>query len=206
MNIGEFLQSVNRFDLLVILFCFGMFVLGFIQGTIRRVLGLASMLFSFLFAANLREPLGGYLAQNWNDFPDEYAIMLGFGIVFVAATIAFTLVIQGFYHKQALFKKASLADELIGGLLGIVQAMFLLGAIIIILDSFFRDPTIPKSPNEFTWIRDFFEWVNTSATAELFRTRLIPGFITVFGLLIPSDLQRFYVTVSTSWLPSLTRS
>jgi uncharacterized membrane protein required for colicin V production len=41
-----------------------MFVLGFIQGTIRRVLGLASMLFSFLFAANLREPLGGYLAQT----------------------------------------------------------------------------------------------------------------------------------------------
>ena len=67
-----------------------MFVLGFVQGTIRRVLGLASMLFSFLFAANLREPLGGYLAENWNEFPDEYAVMLGFGIVFVAATIAFT--------------------------------------------------------------------------------------------------------------------
>ena len=95
-----------------------MFVLGFIQGTIRRVLGLASMLFSFLFAANLREPLGGYLAANWNQFPDEYAVMLGFGIVFVAATIAFTLVIQGFYHKQALFKKATFADEMIGGILG----------------------------------------------------------------------------------------
>ena len=115
MNIGEFLSSINRFDLLVVLFAFGMFVLGFIQGTIRRVLGLASMLFSFLFAANLREPLGGYLAQNWNDFPDEYAVMLGFGIVFVAATIAFTVVIQGFYHKQALFQKATFADEVIGG-------------------------------------------------------------------------------------------
>ena len=102
-----------------------MFVLGFIQGTIRRVLGLASMLFSFLFAANLRDPLGGYLAANWNEFPDEYAVMLGFGIVFVAATIAFTIVIQGFYHKQALFQKATFADEMIGGVLGIVQALFL---------------------------------------------------------------------------------
>jgi len=27
--------DINRFDLLVILACFGMFVLGFIQGTIR---------------------------------------------------------------------------------------------------------------------------------------------------------------------------
>lgn len=198
MNIGEFLGSINRFDLLVVLFAFGMFVLGFIQGTIRRVLGLASMLFSFLFAANLREPLGGYLALNWNDYPDEYAIMLGFGIVFVAATIAFTAVIQGFYHKQELFKKSTFADELIGGLLGIVQAFFLVGCVIIILDSFFRIPTIPQTDNEYTWIRDFFNVMNPSAFADLFRTRLIPGFISVFGLLVPSDIQAFYVSVRTS--------
>lgn len=195
MDIGEVLSSINRFDLLVVLFAFGMFVLGFIQGTIRRILGLASMLFSFLFAANLREPLGGYLAQNWNDYPDEYAVMLGFGMVFVAATIAFTVVIQGFYHKQDLFKKATFADELIGGLLGIVQALFLVGCIIVILDSFFRIPTIPRSDNEFAWIRSFFETMNTSNVADLFRTRLIPGFIAVFGLLIPTDIQAFYVTV-----------
>jgi membrane protein required for colicin V production len=195
VNIGEFLSSINRFDLLVLLFAFGMFVLGFIQGTIRRVLGLASMLFSFLFAANLREPLGNYLAANWNEYPDEYAVMLGFGIVFIAATIAFTVVIQGFYHKQALFQKATFADEVIGGVLGIVQAFFLVGCIIVILDTFFRIPTIPKTDNEFTWIRSFWEVVNTSAFADLFRTRLIPGFITVFGLLIPQNIQAFYVAV-----------
>lgn len=195
MNIGEILSSINKFDLLVVLFLFGMFVLGFIQGTIRRVLGLASMLFSFLFAANLRGPLGGYLAQNWNDYPDEYAVMLGFAIVFVAATIAFTVVIQGFYHKQELFKRATFADEMIGGLLGIVQGLFLIGAIIIILDSFFQIPTIPISPNEFSWIRSFWETIDPSTTAQIFRSTLIPGFISVFGLLIPSDLQAFYVTV-----------
>ena len=195
MNIGEFLSSINRFDLLVLLFAFGMFVLGFIQGTIRRVLGLASMLFSFLFAANLREPLGNYLAANWNEYPDEYAVMLGFGIVFIAATIAFTVVIQGFYHKQALFQKTTFADEVIGGLLGIVQAFFLVGCIIVILDTFFRIPTIPKTDNEFAWIRSFWELLNTSAFADLFRTRLIPGFITVFGLLIPQNIQAFYVAV-----------
>ena len=64
-----------------------------------------------------------YLAENWNQFPDEYAVMLGFGIVFVAATIAFTLVIQGFYHKQPLFEKATFVDEILGGILGVVQAL-----------------------------------------------------------------------------------
>lgn len=195
MNIGEVLGSINRFDLLVVLFAFSMFVLGFIQGTIRRVLGLASMLFSFLFAANLREPLGGYLAQNWTAYPAEYAVMLGFGLVFIAASIAFTVVIQGFYHKQDLFTKATFADEVIGGLLGVVQAFFLVGCVIVILDSFFRIPTVPKSENEIAWIRDLFNVMNTSSVGDLFRTRLIPGFIAVFGLLIPSTLQSFYVTI-----------
>jgi uncharacterized membrane protein required for colicin V production len=193
VNIGDILSSINRFDLLVVLLCFGMFVLGFIQGTIRRLLGLASMLFSFLFAANLRGPLGGYLASNWNQFPDEYAVMLGFGIVFVAATIAFTIVIQGFYHKQSLFKKATVADELIGGVLGVVQALLLVLCVIVILDSAFRIPTMPKSDGELPWIRGLYDVMNTSTTADLFRSRIIPGFINVFGLLIPADLQAFYV-------------
>ena len=108
------------------------------------------------------------------------------------------MVIQGFYHKQALFQKASFADEVIGGLLGIVQALFLIGCIIVILDSFFLDPTIPKSDNEYTWIRSLFDLMNESGFADLFRTWLIPGFITVFGLLIPTDIQAFYVAVRTS--------
>ena len=191
MNIGDIL-NVNKFDLLVIFLCFGMFVLGFAQGTIRRVLGLASMLFSFLFAANLRDPVGGYLAQNWNQFPDEYAIMLGFLIVFVAATIAFTLVIQGFYHRQALFKKATFADELIGGFLGIVQALLLVLAVIVILDSFFTDGRIPKSDAELPWLRSLFETYDTSVTAEIFRSRIIPGFMNVFGLLVPDDLKALF--------------
>ena len=189
------LLAVNRFDLLVFFLCFGMFVLGFIQGTIRRVLGLASMLFSFLFAANLRAPLGNYLAANWNQFPDEYAVMLGFLIVFVAATIAFTLVIQGFYHKQDLFKKATFADELIGGILGIVQALLLVLCVIVILDSFFRIPGIPKSDGELPFLRQFYDFMNTSATASAFRSTIIPGFISVFGLLIPNDLKAFYVAI-----------
>jgi len=193
VDIGSFLGSINKFDLLVLLFAFGMFVLGYVQGTIRRVLGLASMLFSFLFAANLRDSVGSYLALNWNQFPDEYAVMLGFGIIFVAATIAFTLVIQGFYHKQSLFRRATVADEIIGGLLGIVQALFLVGCVIVILDSFFRLPGMPQTDGEIPFLRNFWGVLDTSTTAEIFRSRLIPGFIQVFGLLIPQDLQALYV-------------
>ena len=195
MDIGGFLTSINKFDLLVLFLCFGMFVLGYIQGTIRRVLGIASMLFSFLFAANLRGPLGGYLAANWNQFPDEYAVMLGFGIVFVAATIAFTIVIQGFYHKQSLFQKATVADEIIGGVLGVVQALLLILCVIVILDSFFRNPGLPQTDGELLFLRQAWEQINVSATAGVFRSTIIPAFLSVFGFLTPQDIKNFYLAL-----------
>jgi uncharacterized membrane protein required for colicin V production len=184
--------DINRFDLLVVLACFGMFVLGFIQGTIRRVLGLASMLFSFLVAANLRDPLGNYLATEWNQFPDEYAVMLGFGIVFVAATIAFTLIIQGFYHKQALFKKATVVDEVVGGVLGVVELLFFVGCVIVILDSFFTLSNVPESSGEIPFLRNLWDTINTSQTAVIFRENLIPAFVAVFGFVLPPFIKQLY--------------
>ncbi len=191
MNISDLL-NVNRFDLIVVLAGFGMFVLGFIQGTIRRVLGLAAMLFSFLLAANLRDPLGNYLANEWNQFPDEYARMLGFGIVFATATIAFTLIIQGFYHKQALFKKATVVDEVIGGLLGVVELLFFVGCVIVILDSFFTLPNMPVSDGEIPFLRNLWGAIDTSTTAQIFRETLIPAFVAIFAFILPQFIKDAY--------------
>ena len=39
--------------------------------------------------------------------------------------------------------------------------------------------------------------MNTSVTADIFRSRIIPGFIAVFGLLIPNDIKAIYVIVTS---------
>jgi uncharacterized membrane protein required for colicin V production len=197
VNVGEAILNFNRFDLLFLLFLFGMFVLGFMQGTIRRLLGLGSMAFSFLFAANLTNVVGPFLADNWNQFPNEYAVMLGFLIVFVAANVAFSLIIQGFYHRQPLFAKYTFVDEVLGGILGVVQGAFLVGCLIVILDSYFLIPGAPQSGGELPFLRSFFDFYNDSGTAELFRTQLIPGFFNIFGILIPDNVQTFYTNPPT---------
>ena len=194
MNVGDAIINFNRFDLLFLLFLFGMFVLGFMQGTIRRLLGLGSMLFSFLLAANLRGIIGPFLAENWNQFPDEYAVMLGFLIVFIASTVAFSLIIQGFYHRTPLFQKYQFVDEAIGGILGVIQGAFFLGCIFVILDSYFLIPGAPQTSGELPILRSFFDFYNDSGTAYLYRSQLIPGFYTIFGLFIPDDLKKFYVS------------
>ena len=192
MDLGAFLGGIGVPDLLIILYFFGFFVLGFAQGTLRRLLGLGSMLFSFFLAANLAGPLGEFLGANWTQFPAQYSYMVGFATIFFAATVAFALVIQGFYRPQPLFEKARFVDEILGGLVGLVQAAVLFGAVLIILDSFFRIPGIPADAQELPFLRDLWTFLDSTKAADLFRDTLIPVFFAVFGFLVPDNIESMY--------------
>jgi uncharacterized membrane protein required for colicin V production len=186
------LNGTGTVDLLILLYFIGFFVLGFAQGTLRRLLGIASILFSFLLAANLAQPLGEFLAANWTQFPAQYSYMVGFGTVFVAAAIACALVVQGFYHPQPLFAKARWADEIIGGLLGLVEAALLFAIALIILDSYFAIPGIPADPQELPFLREFWTAIDPTKFAEFFRDTVIPGFFLVVGFFIPEGIKATY--------------
>ena len=192
MDLGNFLDGISTVDLLIFLYFIGFFVLGFAQGTIRRLIGIASILFSFLFAANIAKPLGEYLGQNWTQFSKEYSLMIGFATVFFASAIAFALVAQGLYKSQPLFPKARFLDEIIGGILGLIEAALIFGAVLVILDSFFALPGIAADPQELPFLRDFWTALDGSNAAVLFRDTLIPGFFAVFGFLIPDWLEVLY--------------
>jgi membrane protein required for colicin V production len=195
VDVGTFLEGVGTVDLLIVLYFIGFFVLGFAQGTIRRLIGIASILFSWFLAALLAEPLSNFLGANWTQFPPEYSYMIGFGTVFVASSIAFALVAQGFYKPQPLFKNARFADEILGGILGLVEAAIIYGAFLIILDSFFRIPGIPADPDELPFLREIWTAIDPTKTAELFRETLIPFFFLLTGLFIPNRIEEMYPSI-----------
>ena len=190
MDLGV-LGGIALADWLIIIYFLGFFVLGFAQGTIRRLIGIASILFSFLLAANLADPLSQFLTANWTDQNPQYSYMVGFLTVFVAASVAFALVIQGFYKPQALFEKARFVDELIGGVLGVVQAGIILGAFIVILDSYYRLNAPPRD-TELQFLRDFWTFLDSSAIVDFFRATLIPAFFVLFGFLVPDKIEAMY--------------
>ena len=192
MDIGAILEGATVVDLLILVFFVGFFVLGFAQGALRRVLGIGSMLFSFLLAANVAKPLSDFLAANWTQFPPEYSYMIGFLTIFVAGVVAFALVIQSYYEPQPLFKKYRFADEIIGGILGLVEAALLFGIVLVILDSFFTIPGIAPDPQELPFLRGIWEALDGSKTAELFRSTLIPAFFVVFGFFVPDNIEANY--------------
>jgi membrane protein required for colicin V production len=188
-------EGASAVDLLIVVYFIAFFVLGFAQGTIRRLLGIASMLFSFLLAATLARPLGDFLSANWTQFPPEYSYMIGFLTIFVAGVVAFALVIQSYYHPQPLFKRARFADEAIGGILGLIQAALLFGIMLVILDSFFAKPGIAADAQELPFLRDLWNALDGSKFAEPFRTTLIPAFFVVFGFFIPDSIEANYPRV-----------
>jgi uncharacterized membrane protein required for colicin V production len=192
VDLQEFFGGINRVDLLIFLYFMAFFVLGFAQGTIRRLIGIGSILFSFLFAANVSEPLGAYLGSNWTQFSKEYATMVGFMTVFLASSIAFAVVAQGLYKPQPLFKKARFLDELLGGILGLVQAALIFGCILVILDSFYRLPGIPADPQELQFVRQFWEQIDGSKAAAMFRDTVIPVFFVLTGYLVPDSIEQHY--------------
>ena len=192
MDLGAFLGSIGTVDLLIVLYFIGFFVLGFAQGTIRRLLGIGSILFSWFLAANLAEPVGSYLGKNWTQFPAEYSYMVGFLLMFVGLSVMFALITQGFYKPQQLFQKARFADEIIGGILGVIEAAIIFGALLVILDSFFQIPGLPDNPNELPFLREIWTAIDATQTAAIFRDTIIPAFFTLTGFLVPDSLEAGY--------------
>jgi uncharacterized membrane protein required for colicin V production len=190
VDLGD-LAGVKTVDWLIIVFFLAFFVLGFAQGTIRRLIGIGAVLFSFLFAANVAEPLGTFLGNNWTHLPKEYAYMVGFGTIFVAAALAFAIVVQGFYKTQPLFQRARFVDEVLGGLLGLLQAGIILLAVVVILDSFFR-LNVSQDPDEIGFLRDLWNALNSSEIVRIFRESVIPAFFALVGLFIPDKLKANY--------------
>jgi hypothetical protein len=127
--------SANLFDLVFILFLFGMFVLGFIQGTIRRVLGLASILFAFLLAGQLRQPLGAFLADNWTQFRPSAAndALLGW----CSCSPILSVIIQSF---TAALLSSRACHEILGGIIGSSGRSVGIGIVILTRTSSSRVP------------------------------------------------------------------
>lgn len=192
MNLGEFVGGFGVVDLLLVLYFIGFFVLGFAQGTIRRLIGIGSVLFSFLFAANLNVTLGPYLADNWEQYPRLYSEMIGFGAVFSASVIALALVVQSYYKPQQLFRRARFADEILGGFLGVIQAALIFAFVLVILDGYFRVEGSNPFFTELPFLRDFWTGIDHTQFAALFRNTFIPILFTMVGLFVPEDIKAAY--------------
>lgn len=186
------ITSVKGVDLLVFFLLFALFVLGYMQGVIRRLLGIGAILLSLLIAAQIRTPLGDFLTTNWTQYTSQYDHMVAFGSVFVAGVVGSTIALQLFFKSMPLFAHYPALDEILGGLLGLVQGALILVAFFLITDPFFTVVTAGAQHNEFPFIRQIYEGLQGTVTADIVRNQVVPFFLMFFGGLFPADVTSLF--------------
>ena len=185
------MDRITPFDLVIFLALLAMFIVGYAQGVIRRLLGIAAILFAIVLGSYLRAPLGDYLANEWSNIDDTYSFMVAFGAVFAATAITLSIGIQITYRPAPLFQRYPVLDEILGGLLGVLEGFIILIALILILDPYFTQPKVRETVGlgEFTLLRTLFGYLDTSLTVDILRHSVIPALLAVVGFLFPQDVR-----------------
>ena len=196
------MEQLKPFDLVILLALLAMFIVGYAQGVIRRLLGIGAILFSLFLAAQLRQPVGEYLAHEWTTIPQSYSYMVAFGAVFAAAAITISLGIQLTYRPAPLFVRYPVLDELLGGLLGVLEGLIILVAIFLILDPHYNLPQIRQTVGvgEFTFLRTIHELLDDTLTAQIVRNDVIPRVFLLLGFLFPQDIRDAFPRAASALL------
>jgi uncharacterized membrane protein required for colicin V production len=185
VDIIGFIKSAPYVDLAILVGMGAFFFIGVAQGGIRRLLGIVSILFAFLLAANLRDPVGDFLARNWTQFGLEYNRLLAFVIFFTVGGVGSSILIQGFYKRTDISAEHPIVDDVIGGLLGLLQGALLLTLAIIVLYSY---PLPPAQSGDVSLLRDAQNAIFQSHIAGGIKDSVIPPLVHIMSGLLPSDL------------------
>lgn len=184
------MERIQTFDLVIFLALLAMFVVGYAQGVIRRLLGIGAILFSLILGAQMRQPVGQYLADEWTGIAPQYSFMVGFGAVFVAAAVTLSLAIQLTYRPAPLFTRYPVLDEIVGGILGVIEGFIILIAFLLITDPYFTNPSFARAGfGEFGLLRTIHDFLDPTLTADILRNSVIPGLLAIIGILFPQDVR-----------------
>lgn len=196
------MEAMTPFDVVAFLFLVGWFIVGYFQGLTRRAFGIIALLFSLLVAAQLRQSLGEYLAGEWRAAPAEYSYMVAFGALFLGLWIALSVGIQLFYRPAPLLSRYPVLDELLGGVLGVLEGGLLLVVLLLVTDPYFLSAAGKvAAPGEFAPLRSIHDLFDDSLTAGFLRHQVIANVLAVVGGLFPRDVVETFRTALANRLP-----
>lgn len=191
------MDRITPFDLVILLALLAMFVVGYAQGLVRRLLGIAAIVFALILGAQLRTPLGDYLANQWTSISPSYSDMVAFGAVFLATAVTLSLAIQLTYRPAPLFPKYPVLDEILGGILGVLEGFLILIAILLIVDPYYNQASVGETAGfgEFTLLRTLHGFLDPTLTAAILRDNVIPIILALIGFLFPQDVRDTFARV-----------
>jgi uncharacterized membrane protein required for colicin V production len=195
-------------DVILLGFIAGFIFGGYRTGLIHRLGGLAFLALSFVLSAYLRAPAGSVVADVLH-VPQAYGEMVAYIIIFPIILVIAHVVAHPLLARQNINGLTHQADMALGAVFGGVEAVLIISAVMVILDTYFgpTSTTITLPPGAglgfLASIRDSLEG---SVTASLLRGTTVPIVLGLLGPLLPHDVTSVFpggVPIGVPGLPGL---
>lgn len=175
---------------------------GWRTGLIHRLAGLLFLAISFVLAAYLRGPFGDLVHGFVPDMPTDYAGLVGyafgFPIILAILHIATYPVLKD-RHVNGLTHEI---DRALGAVLGFIEGVLILSALVVIFDTYFGGLTSPGQTPGLTYFASLVSGFNSSYTVQLLRGTTVPLMLAILGPLLPRDVSGI-VPAGVPGLPGL---
>ena len=154
---------MNILDIIVIAFIAVGFILGFKDGFVRKIIGLAGFVIAAFLAIKLASSLGKAVESVFKI--EFYLSEIIAGVVIFLLVILITSIIKRVVHP--FDKVNNIINQLIGGAVGIVQVLFFLSALFLLLNvfnqpgpkltskSFFHEKILNIIPSVINYVKDY---------------------------------------------------
>ncbi|WP_291328836.1 CvpA family protein [Desulfovibrio sp. UCD-KL4C] len=125
--------ALNALDIILIVIAAGLIFRGLLRGIVREAISVFSLILGFYLAARYHQNLMPYFS-NFFDGPGTVKAFSYLSII--AATVLVSAMLGIVIKKILTITMLGWADQVLGGFLGLVEAVLVGGILIIILNSF----------------------------------------------------------------------
>ena len=176
-------------DLLLLVFIAGFIRAGWASGFLRRLVGLGYIAISLVLGAYLRQPLGALVNQFFPKIPPSYAEMVGYTIAFTVVVAALNLVSNRILSKVAVRGVSRGLDQALGAVFGGIEALLLISAAIVILDTYFGKTGALATDPGLGFLKTVSVELDTSTIGQFLIHTTVPFVLAILGPLLPKDVS-----------------
>ena len=176
-------------DLLLALFIAGYVFGGWRTGLLRRLAGLAFIAIGLIAGAYLREPVGALVAGFFSELPPEYADMVGYAVTFTVIVTALNLVSGPILSRATVGGVSQLTDRTLGAVLGGVEAVLIISAAIVILDTYFGTAGSLGQVPGLGILTSVSDALGESTIGQFLTKTTVPLVLAILGPLLPEDIS-----------------
>jgi len=185
-------------DVLLLGFIGGYIKGGWSTGFLRRLAGLGYMALSFVIGAYLRQPIGAIIAGIFPQMPAAYADMLGYSIAFTVLVAGANILTGPILSKVAVGGVSRKLDQALGAVLGGVEAVLIISAAIVILDTYFGTAGALLQDPGLGFMKTISRALDSSTIGQALIHTTVSFVLAVLGPLLPKDISTL---VPTTGLP-----